>query len=58
MREWSCGSMQTGKTLWTIDEEVVDSWKEVLISGITMWVGGQEAEEEGVTRHFAGKNAA
>ena len=41
-----------------MDEDVVDSWKEVLTSGITMCVGGREAEDEGVTRQFAGRIAA
>ena len=36
----------------------MDSWKDVLMSGITMCVGGLEAGEEGVTRQFVGKKAA
>ena len=36
----------------------MDSCKEVLMSGITMCVGGLEAGEEGVTRQFVGKKAA
>ena len=37
---------------------MVESWKDVLMSGITMCVGGLEAEDDGVTKQFVGKNAA
>ena len=58
MREGLCRSMKTGKTLWTIDEGVVESLKEVLMSGITMCVGGLDADDAGVTRQFEGRKAA
>ena len=50
--------MKTGKILCTIDVSVVESWKEVLMSGITICVGGGERVSEAVTRQLAGRNAA
>ena len=37
---------------------MVESWKKALMSGVMMWVGGREANEEGVTRQFEGRKAA
>ena len=37
---------------------VVVSWKDVLMSGMTMCVGGLEVEEYGVTRQLVGRKAA
>ena len=36
----------------------MESWNDVLISGMTTCAGGLEAEDEGVTRQFVGKKAA
>ena len=36
----------------------METWNDVLISGMTICVGGLEAEDEGVTRQFVGKKAA
>ena len=36
----------------------MESWNDVLMSGMTMCVGGLEAGEEGVTRQLVGKKAA
>ena len=36
----------------------MESWNDVLLSGMTICVGGLEAGDEGVTRQFVGKKAA
>ena len=37
---------------------VVESWNEVLMSGITMWVGAESDVSAVVTRQLAGRKAA
>ena len=58
MFDGSCELMKTGNTLWTMDEGVVESRKKVLMSGMMMWVGGRDVDEEGVTKQFDGRKAA